>query len=86
MIIQAILKINPNAKVIVRGSDINTCEIEWLENTTPISKSEIEAMIPVVEQEIENAEANAIAKKQSAKAKLAALGLDEEEIKTIIGI
>ena len=86
MIIQAILKINPNAKVIVRGSDINTCEIEWLENTTPISKSEIEAMIPVVEQEIENAEANAIAKKESAKAKLAALGLDEEEIKTIIGI
>jgi uncharacterized small protein (DUF1192 family) len=86
MIIQAILKINPNAKVIVRGSDINTCEIEWLENTTPISKSEIEAMIPVVEQEIENAEANAIAKKESAKAKLAALGLDEEEIKAIIGV
>jgi len=29
---------------------------------------------------------NAIAKKESAKAKLVALGLDEEEIKTIIGI
>jgi uncharacterized small protein (DUF1192 family) len=81
MIIQAILKINPNAKVTVRGN-----EIEWLENTTPISKSEIEAMIPVVEQEIANAEANRIAKKESAKAKLAALGLDEEEIKAIIGV
>jgi hypothetical protein len=37
-------------------------------------------------QELKNAEANAIAKKESAKAKLAALGLDEEEIKTIIGV
>ena len=31
MIVEAILKINPNAKVGVRGTDINTCEIEWLE-------------------------------------------------------
>jgi hypothetical protein len=46
------------------------------------SKAEVDAKI----QEIKDAEANAIAKKQSAKAKLAALGLDEEEIKTIIGI
>ena len=85
MIIQAILKINPNAKVVVRGSDINTCEIEWHEGTTPIAKSEIEAMIPIVEQELKDAEANALAKKESAKAKLTALGLDEEEIKAITG-
>jgi hypothetical protein len=38
MIINAILKINPNAVVTVRGSDINTCEIEWHNGTTPISK------------------------------------------------
>jgi hypothetical protein len=43
MIIEAILKINPNAVVTVRGSDINTCEIEWLEGTTPVSKADIEA-------------------------------------------
>jgi hypothetical protein len=43
MIIEAILKINPNAKVVVRGEDINTCEIEWLEGTTPIPKADIEA-------------------------------------------
>ena len=29
MIIEAILKINPNAQVVTRGSDIDTCEIEW---------------------------------------------------------
>ena len=49
MIIEAILKINPNAVVTVRGSDINTCEIEWLEGTTPISKADIEAQFPAVE-------------------------------------
>ena len=43
MIIEAIKKINPNAKVAVRGSDINTCEIEWHEGTTPIPKADIEA-------------------------------------------
>ena len=43
MIIKAILKINPNAVVTVRGSDINTCEREWLEGTTPISKADIKA-------------------------------------------
>jgi len=49
MIIEAILKINPNAVVTVIGSDINTCEIEWLEGTTPISKADIEAQFPIVE-------------------------------------
>ena len=39
----AILKINPNAESTVRGADINTCEIEWLNGTTPISKADIEA-------------------------------------------
>ena len=84
MIIEAIQKINPVAEVSVSGDDINT--IEWHNGTPPISKSEIQAMIPIVEQEIKDAEANAIAKKESAKAKLAALGLDEEEIKAIIGV
>ena len=52
MIIEAILKINPNAKVAIRGEDINTCEIEWLEGTTPISKSDIEAQFSAVEFDI----------------------------------
>jgi hypothetical protein len=84
MIIKAILKLNPKAQVSLSEDDINT--IEWHNGTPPISKSEIQAMIPIVEQEIKDAEANAIAKKESAKAKLAALGLDEEEIKAIIGV
>ena len=45
MIIEAILKINPNAKVSVSGTDINTCEIQWHEGTTPIPKADIEAKV-----------------------------------------
>ncbi len=46
MIIDAILKINPNAKVVVRGNDINT--IEWHQGTTPIPVADIEAQFPAV--------------------------------------
>ena len=82
-IIEAIQKINPQAEVSVSEEDINT--IIWENGTTPIPLADIQAQIPVVEQEIANEEANKIAKKQSAIAKLSALGLDEEEIKAIIG-
>ena len=51
MITKAILKINPNAEVVVRGSDINTCEIEWHNETTPISKADIEAKMVEVQAE-----------------------------------
>ena len=49
MIINAILKINPDAKVVVKGTDINTCEIEWHQGTPPIPKEQILAIIPQVE-------------------------------------
>jgi len=51
MIIEAILKINPNADVVVRGDDINTCEIEWHNGTTPIPKADIEAKMVEVQAE-----------------------------------
>ena len=51
MIIEAILKINPNAEVVVKGSDINTCEIEWHNGTKPIPKADIEAKMVEVQAE-----------------------------------
>ena len=51
MIIKAILKINPNAEVVVRGNDINTCEIEWHNGTTPIPKADIEAKMTELQAE-----------------------------------
>ena len=49
MIIEAILKINPNAEVTVIGNDIN--KIQW-HNCSPIPKEQIEAQFPVVEFEM----------------------------------
>jgi len=83
MIIKAILTINPNAVVSVSGTDINTCTIKWLEGTTPISKADIEAMIPTVEQEIKDAATKKINDKASANAKLKALGLTDDEIEAL---
>ena len=84
-IVKAIRKINPDAKVVVRGSDIDTCEIEWIVGTE-ISKSDIKSKLTIVEQEIKDAEQAAIDKKASGKAKLKALGLDDDEIKALIGV
>jgi hypothetical protein len=49
MIIETILKINPSAEVTVKGTDINTCEIEWHNGTTPIPKADIEAKMVEVQ-------------------------------------
>ena len=78
MIIDAILKINPNAKVVVRGDNLNTCTLEWLENTTPISKADIEAQIPILEKEIKDA----AAKKATDKAVIV-IALDHSAVPTI---
>ena len=83
MILKAIKKINPNAQFTINSDDYN--QITWLENTTPISKEDIEAMIPIVEQELKDAEQAAIDKKASGKQKLKDLGLDDAEIKALIG-
>jgi transcriptional regulator NrdR family protein len=84
MIEQAILKINPNAEFTVNADNIN--QITWLNGTTPISKADIEAMIPIVEQELKDAEQTAIDKKASGKQKLKDLGLDDDEIQALIGV
>ena len=84
IILKAIQKINPNAEVVIRGIDINTCEIEWHNGTTPIPKADIEAKMA----ELPTAEEEAAARenlKASAKAKLiAGQPLTEEEADTIV--
>ena len=84
MIHKAILKINPNAEFTVIGDDINTCEIKWLNGTTPISKADIEAKIaelPTAEEEAAQKETE----KTSGKQKLKDLGLTDAEIKALTG-
>ena len=85
MILDAILKINPNAKVVIRGSNIDTCEITW-NDTKEISKEDIKAMIPVVEQEKADAETQKETDASTGKQKLKDLGLNDAEIKALIGV
>ena len=49
MIIETILKINPNAEVTVKDDDINS--IQWLNGTTPIPVADIEAKMVEVQAE-----------------------------------
>ena len=84
IIIKAIKKINSSAEVSVSGGDINT--ITWENGTTPIPVADIEAQIPIVEAEMEQAKQDAINKKATGKQKLLDLGLTESEVKALIGI
>jgi hypothetical protein len=85
MIIEAILKIDPNAEVSVSGSDINTCQIIWHDgNPNNITKAGIEAKmteLPTAEEEATQTETE----KTSGKQKLKDLGLTDAEIKALTG-
>jgi len=56
MIIEAILKINPEAVVSVSGDKLETCTIEWLEGTAEISKADIQAKINETQYQRDRAE------------------------------
>tara|TARA_R110000868_G_scaffold242685_1_gene498229 strand:- start:1075 stop:1335 length:261 start_codon:yes stop_codon:yes gene_type:complete len=86
MIEKAILKINPNAKFTIAQNSVSDYEVVWLEETTPISKADIEEQLPIVEQEIADEAQAEIDKKASGKQKLLDLGLSEEEVKALIGV
>ena len=83
-VLDAILKINPNAEVTVNGNNVNN--IIWHNETAVISKEDIEAKIPVVEKEMSDAKTAADNKKTSGKQKLKDLGLDDDEIKALMGV
>ena len=80
MIARAIKAINPNANFRFENDDINN--IEWLNGTTPISVSDIQAKIA----ELPTAEEEATAKannKTSAQNKLKALVLTDDELEAL---
>tara|TARA_E500000318_G_C3471057_1_gene176505 strand:- start:21 stop:290 length:270 start_codon:yes stop_codon:yes gene_type:complete len=82
-IFRAVKIINSNAEMSISENDLDT--IVWQNGTTPISKSDIEAKLTQAQNELD-AEAQAeIDKKASGKQKLKDLGLDDEEIKALMG-
>ena len=83
-ILKVIQYINPNAKCQITDNDVN--QIEWLDDTTPISAEDINAKISEYETAEATKETDKEARKASAKSKLEALGLTTEEIKEAFGI
>lgn len=85
-IYKAISKINPDAQASMSGDDISALDtIVWENGTAPIPKEQILDLVPECLAEIEAEEQAKIANKQSALNKLKALGLNDAEIKAIIG-
>ena len=83
-IIKSIFAINPKAEYTFEKEDIDN--IKWLDGTTPISKSDLEKKMSTIEAEIEQVETDKTNKKASGKAKLKELGLNDAEIKALIGV
>jgi hypothetical protein len=85
-IYKAIAKINPSAEVSISGTDISALDtITWENGTQPINKQAILDLVPECLAEIEDEQQAKIDNKQSALNKLKALGLNDAEIKSIIG-
>jgi hypothetical protein len=76
----AIKEINPDAEFTISNDSYS--ELEWLNGTTPISESEIDAK--VIEMKTNGTIEDQ--KKASAKQKLLDLGLTEAEVKALIGV
>lgn len=74
---KAIISINPNAEFTFELGNIDS--IVWNNDTTPISKEDIQSKMSEIEQQETD-------KKESGKQKLKDLGLDDEEIKQLMGV
>ena len=80
-ITKSIFALNPTAQFTFKDNNIDS--IEWLNGTTPISKSDLETKMSSIENEIAQSETAAANKKASGKQKLLDLGLTEEEVKAL---
>tara|TARA_X000001382_G_scaffold17670_1_gene10949 strand:- start:201 stop:461 length:261 start_codon:yes stop_codon:yes gene_type:complete len=81
---RAIKAINKDAEFIINDSDLDN--INWLNDTTPISKSNIQTKMTELLDNDETEKTNATNKKASGKQKLKDLGLDDDEIKALMGV
>ena len=82
-IFRAVKIINSDAKLSISGNDLDS--ITWEDGTSAISKSDIEAKLTQAQNELDAEEQTATNKKTSGKQKLKDLGLDDDEIKALIG-
>ena len=53
-IAEAILAINPEAQVNIKGDNLDTCEIEWMNDTAEISKADIKTKMTELQTTYDN--------------------------------
>tara|TARA_R110000737_G_scaffold139063_2_gene169985 strand:- start:1152 stop:1424 length:273 start_codon:yes stop_codon:yes gene_type:complete len=85
-IIKAIMDIDPTARVTIIepiANDVDTCVINWMNETVEISKSDIKARVTYLESNKSTVEAKQETDKANANKKLKDLGLTEDEIEAI---
>ena len=83
-IAKAIESLRPNTEWTMNGDDVEG--IIWhTPNVTPLTKAEVETEVQRLEQAAADEAARREAARASAVAKLAALGLDADEVAAVIG-
>ena len=81
---QAVMSLRPGVEWSMNGDDVEN--IIWhTPNVEPLTTEEVQAEIQRLEQEAIDAEQKRVDAKNSAIAKLSALGLNEDEVNAIIG-
>jgi hypothetical protein len=82
---QAVISLRPGAEWTMSGDDVEN--IIWhTPNVTPLTTAEVEAEVARLEQVAVDAEAERVAALESARVKLAALGLSPVEVAAVMGV
>ena len=79
---KAIKNLRPTAQFSYVNNDYSTIEWDVLEGNAP-TKAEVDAAIEQIKADEAQAELDKAAKKAAAEAKLAALGLDTDDLKAL---
>jgi hypothetical protein len=80
----AVMSLRPNIEWSMNGDDVEN--IIWhTPNVEPLTTAEVETEILRLEQAAVDAEAVKVAARESAVAKLSALGLNIDEVNAIVG-
>lgn len=80
----AVMSLRPNTEWTMNGDDVEG--IIWhTPNVAPLTRAEVDAEVARLEAAAAAAEAERVAARESAVAKLSALGLSEVEVAVLLG-
>ena len=81
-VVEAVMSLRPSAEFVMHDDDVEN--ITWhTEGVTPLTQAEVDAEIERLEQEQANKSAAMQQARESAVAKLKAIGLTDEEVESL---